>query len=182
MSRRDVENIIAGDMESAKAFLKKENNDGKLNLNALVVIGVREGCVMATHWAQRDWKFPSLGSVKQGQDVKALVLISPESQVKGVAMAPTLRDPNIIGLPIMIVAGESSPEADEAETLSKRIRSVKRRFGRGEAEGFELLEPKTRLSGAALVTEAATVIPAITDFVKRSVPISDQQNPWIERD
>ena len=51
MSKRDVEAIISLDLEKAKSFLKDENNKENLNFNALVVIGVREGCVMAAHWA-----------------------------------------------------------------------------------------------------------------------------------
>ncbi len=183
MSKRDVENIIAYDLEKAKSFLKDENNAETLNLNALVVIGVREGCVMAARWAQRDWNFPSIGNVKQGQDVKALVLISPKKQIKGVAIDPTLTDRNIISLPIMVVAGKSSEEADEAERIGKRIQSFKKRLGRGVAEGFDLAMPNNKLSGAALINEQSSgVIPVITNFVKSQVTISDDENPWIERD
>lgn len=181
MSKRDIENIIAFDLEKAKGFLKEENNAGNLNLNALVVIGIREGCVMAAKWAQRDWNFPSVGRIKQGQDVKALIFISPEKQVKGIAIDPTLTDLNLLRLPIMIVAGDSSPEASEAERVAKRIESYKKRMGRGEAQGFELALPKTKLSGSALVKEAGSVIPAITSFIETEVVIGEEENPWLMR-
>ncbi len=61
MSRQDVENIILLDLETAKGFLKDENNKGNLNLNALVVIGVREGCVMAAHWRSATGASPASG-------------------------------------------------------------------------------------------------------------------------
>ncbi|MCP4499062.1 MAG: alpha/beta hydrolase, partial [Deltaproteobacteria bacterium] len=40
MSKRDIENIVKYDLEKAKSFLKGENDNESLNLNAMVVIGV----------------------------------------------------------------------------------------------------------------------------------------------
>jgi alpha-beta hydrolase superfamily lysophospholipase len=181
MSRRDVEAIIGLDLEKAKGFLKDENNDEMLNLNALVVIGVGEGCVMAAQWAMRDWAFPSVGRVKQGQDVKALVLISPEKQVKGIPIDPAATDPNLIRLPMMIVAGTDSPEAAEANRLAKRIEGLKTKLGRGEATGFQLSLANTELSGPSLVNDFPSVIPAIVKFVTSEVVVNEETNPWVNR-
>jgi hypothetical protein len=181
MSKSDIERIISLDLEKVKGYLKDENNDGKLNLNALVVIGVKEGCVMAAHWAQRDWSFPSVGRMKQGQDVKCLIFISPEKQVKGIGIDPTLSNPQLLSLPIMIIAGDSSPESSEARRIAKRIESIKKRFGKGEASGFELKMFDTNLSGASLVNEVSLAIPTIGNFIKKEVSTGDE-NPWIERD
>ena len=181
MSRQDVEAIVNFDLETAKGFLKDENNEGRLNLNALVVIGVREGCVLGAQWAKRDWAFPSVGRLKQGQDVKAMVLISPEKQIKGVPIDPAISDPNLIRLPIMIVAGSESPEASEARRIGKRVEGYKTRLGRGEASGFELSMPGTALSGPSLVSDVSSVIPAIVKFVTSEVVVSDTTNPWVER-
>lgn len=182
MSKRDVENIINFDLEKAKAFLKQENDDEKLNLNALTVIGVGEGCVMAAHWAQRDWSFRSVGRMKQGQDVKCLVFISPEKQIKGIGIDPPLGNPALLQLPIMIIDGANSPQASEAERLAKKIEAVKKRMGRGTASGFEVQLPETSLSGQALVKGYSGVIPRITKFVTSNVEIGDEVNPWIKRD
>jgi pimeloyl-ACP methyl ester carboxylesterase len=179
MSKRDVENIIAFDLEKAKGFLKQENNEENLNLNALVLIGIGEGCVMAAHWAQRDWNFPSVGRMKQGQDVKCLVFVSPEKQIKGVAIDPTLG--SLVRLPMMVVAGASSPEASEAKRLAKRVEGMKKRIGRGKATGFEFKSVDTSLSGPALVTELSSVISGITEFITNEVVISDDENEWIAR-
>jgi len=182
MSKRDVENIIAYDLEKGKGFLKEENNEELLNLNAMVLIGVREGCVMAAHWAQRDWSFPSVGSRKQGQDVKALVFIRPRKQIKGIGIDPVMTNPVILNLPIMIVAGATSPEASEARRLGKRVEGIKKRIGRGEASGFELKLIPTNLSGPSLINEVSPTIPAIVNFVKNNVDIADRNNEWVKRD
>lgn len=181
MSRRDIMNIINLDIETAKAFLKRENNAGNLNLNALVVVGIGEGAVMAARWAQRDWSFPSVGTKKQGQDVKALVYISPEKQVKGIAIEPTLKDPFLIRLPIMIVTGNSGSSAAEAKRIGKRIEAMKRRLGGGTVSRFEMKTVNTTLSGPALVNDVSAVIPAITKFITSQVPVSDEVNTWVRR-
>jgi hypothetical protein len=181
MSKRDIENIIKYDLEESKQFLKGENNEELLNLNAMVVIGVQEGCVMAAHWTVRDWKFPSVGSVKQGQDVKALVLISPEKIVKGVPLDSALSDSNLLKLPIMIVGGITSPEAEETERIFNRLEIVKKKASRGEAQGLEMKSVKSSLSGHALVNKNADVISAIVKFVTENVKVSEQENPWVER-
>lgn len=182
MSSRDVENIVTFDLETAKGFLKEENNKEMLNLNALVVIGVREGCVMAAHWALRDWGFPSVGRVKQGQDVKALILISPEKQIKGLAIDEAITSAPLIRLPVMIVAGSDSPEMSEANRIAKRVEGLKKRVGRGKSEGFQLSQIDTALSGASLVNEAASVIPAIVKFVTTEVAVGENNNPWVKRE
>ncbi len=182
MSKADVVNIITKDLEAAKDFLKKENNDGKLNLNALVMVGVREGCVIAANWAARDWSFAPVGALKRGQDVKALVLISPKKLVKGVTIDPVLVNPAILMLPIMVVSGSQSSDAGDADRIIKRIEVFKKRIGRGEAQGLEVQMLKTPLSGPALVREQPKVIEEIKDFITGQVKISDDENPWVARE
>ncbi len=181
MSRKDAEAIVAMDLEKAKGFLKDENNDGYLNLNALVVIGIGEGCVLGNLWAARDWGFPSLGSVKQGQDVKAIVMISPEKQVKGLPIEPALNDNNLLLLPTLIMAGAGSLEAGEARRMASRLEARKKRVGRGEVTGLSIQMLESDLAEAALVNDARGAIPAIVTFVTTEVKGSDPKNPWVER-
>ncbi len=181
MNKRDIEKIVAMDLESCKGFLKEENNEGKLNLNALVVIAVGEGAIFAGHWALHDWNFPSIGRKKQGQDVKALIYISPEKQIKGIGIDSTLSDPHLIQLPIMIVAGKGSSEAEEATRIAKQVEGMKKRIGRGAATGFNLLMPDTSLSGPRLVNDVSEVSTAIIEFVSNEVEVSETENPWINR-
>lgn len=182
MGKRDVINVITMDLEKAKGFLKEENDLGNLNLNAMVVIGIREGSIMATTWAARDWNFPSVGRLKQGQDVKAIVMVSPDKQVKGVPIDPSIKDPNILNLSILIVGGQNNPEAKETRRIAKRIESAKLRASGGRTTGFQLEMIDTALTGSALVNEASEVIPAIVNFIRSEVRISAEENPWIKRD
>jgi len=181
MGRQDVEAIVRYDIEEVKKFLKVENNAGRLNLNALCMIGVKEGAILAGYWAARDWKIPSVGRIKQGQDVKAMVYISPEKNLNGLAMNTAVTDANLIRLPTMIVAGKASPQGSEAQRMGSRLETVKKKLSRGTVTGFELTLPETNLSGPALINEDSTVIPKIVAFLKENVRISRTENPWIER-
>lgn len=182
MGRRDADAIVRYDLEEVKQFLKSENNAGRLNLNALCMIGVQEGAILAGYWAARDWAIPSVGRMKQGQDVKALVYVSPEKNLHGLAMSTAAAEPNLLGLPTMIVAGQSSPQGSEAERMGNRLETVKKRFNRrGTANGLELILPKTSLSGPALINDDATVIPKIIKFLTDNVHVSASENPWIDR-
>jgi pimeloyl-ACP methyl ester carboxylesterase len=184
MGRRDVEKIILNDLEESKRFLKKKNNAEELNLNTLVVIGVREGCVLATHWAARDWSFAPIGSKKRGQDVKGLVLISPKKVLKGIALDQTLTNPAILSLPTLLVAGQGSSEETEAARIHKRLEGVRKKMNRGTVQGLQLKIAKASFSGPQLVTKSPDVIPEIVKFIKENVTINEDLdiNPWVMRD
>ncbi|TWT73895.1 alpha/beta hydrolase [Allorhodopirellula solitaria] len=181
MGKRDTDAIVRYDLEVAKQFLKEENNAGRLNLNALCMLGVEEGAILAGYWSIRDWEIPSVGRMKQGQDVKALVYVSPEKNLHGLAMSAPATDPILMRLPTMIVAGKSSSQGSESERMGSRLETMKKRFNRGTASGFEMVLPKTNLSGPALINDDATVIPKIVKFLQENVQVSKTQNPWIER-
>ncbi|MEM9588698.1 MAG: alpha/beta hydrolase [Planctomycetota bacterium] len=181
MSGRHVQSVIAIDLEAAKKFLVEENNDEKLNLNSLVVLGVREGCIMAMHWSRQDWAWPSIGAKKQGQDVKAIVLVSPEKILKGLSIDATLRDGNLMRLPIMILDGRKSKDIRETERLAKQIKNTKTRSRRGdELEDFRVVLPPTTLSGPALLRGSGAVRD-IAAFIAKSVDPASPANEWIER-
>ena len=90
----DFAAMISSDLETVKDFLMEEHNAEKLNIDKLCVVGVGEmGSLLAAGWTQRNWSWPVLATGKQGQYVKALVLISPETNFRGLRSTtpPTTR-------------------------------------------------------------------------------------------
>ncbi|TVQ03650.1 MAG: alpha/beta hydrolase [Planctomycetaceae bacterium] len=181
MNKADVTAMITSDLETVKKFLVQENNAKKLNLNALAVIGVREGAVIAAQWAVRDLNFPSLGAIKQGQDVKAMVLISPDRVIKGVSLEEAFNDRMLGTLPFLIVYGESNRLASQSERLVKRLETTKKRITRGDAVGLQSLPINTSLEGHPLVNDGPNVMPKIIEFLQAELIQNSARIPWVER-
>ncbi len=91
----DAEAMVKTDMEAVRQFLVDKNDAGELNLNRLCYFGVGLGAAVATNAAAVDWAVPNLNRGKQGQDVKALVLVSPPWRQLGLSMLPALRQPGV---------------------------------------------------------------------------------------
>ena len=154
----DYDAIIAHDMEAVKRFLRDENNEKKLNIDALCIVGVGSGAVVAINYARADWSYLPLSSGKQGQDVKALVMISPDLSIKGLGAKDALADPLIrANLSVLVIYGEKNSKA------AKEAKLVYQAFERYHptpppAEALEKQDlfkvtPATALQGAKLLNE-----------------------------
>ncbi|QDV69761.1 Alpha/beta hydrolase family protein [Rosistilla carotiformis] len=182
-TKRDMEAVVALDMEAAKKFLRSENDAEKLNLNALTVIGIEEGSILAMNWAMMDWNWPSIGTKKQGQDVKALVLVSPIKSVNGVSGDLATRHPAISRLPIMIVSGSGISENSEANRLAKLFERarVSGKFDNTQPLPLKAMRVRANLSGVDLVLRGPEVIDSIASFVEQSVVANMDLFPWVQR-
>ena len=110
------------DVEAAKKFLLTRHNAGELNIARLCIVGAEFGATVGTLWAQYDWSFPPEGYIKMGQDAKALVLLSPVLNYRGLNIAPAVRQLQL-ALPFMIAYGMRDPKAkQQAERIWRLIR------------------------------------------------------------
>ena len=119
------------DIEACKKHLMKENNQGKLNIELLSVLAIGKSTLLATTWAVSDWSFPPLRGVKQGQDVKAVMMISPTARFKGLSQRTILKAPVFSGksgsaIPVYLLAGDNDStvkgDVRKIETQLKRTR------------------------------------------------------------
>jgi len=91
MGGTEYQRIVAIDMPAMKNYLVARNNEGELNIEKLVVVGAVESALAAMYWAQLDWSMPASGNRKQGQDIKAVILLSPQWSVPGLQWAQISR-------------------------------------------------------------------------------------------
>lgn len=113
------------DIEAARAWLVQENNAGRLNLEMLCVVGFDMGAVVGLHWIDYDWRIPSLPTLKQGQDVKAFILVSPPASFRGLSLQSALTLPAVRGdLSAMLVYG--SRDATTASHMRRVHNTLKR--------------------------------------------------------
>jgi hypothetical protein len=66
----------------------------------------------------------------------------------------------------LVVAGQTSPQFGDADRFYKRLETMKKRAGRGTAEGLQMEAINTSLTGPALLNDAPGVIEKVTTFIK----------------
>jgi pimeloyl-ACP methyl ester carboxylesterase len=167
----DYQAMIARDLEAVKGFLLKRNNAGELNIERLGIVGVHLGAALALNWAALDWSWPELAVGKQGQDVKALALVSPEWSYKGVRIGEAVVEPDIQNeLSIFIVAGRRNNKFHgEARRLYNNFAKHHDVSPSQPIEGRTLFfqSPATTLQGQQLLNEPTIDVETmIAEFVE----------------
>jgi len=180
----DFKNIVQYDVETTKAFLTNENNQGRLNIDKLCVIGAELGAILAANWAMLDWSWPPLAYGKQGQDVKALVLISPAWAFKGVNMSEAMASDSVRrDLSLLLIVGKgSSKHVREANRLFKsfeRFHPAPPEEEKAAKKDLFLVQPDTKLQGTKLLGENLNLEETIARFVE--FRLVNKQYPWTDR-
>ena len=125
LNRNDLLAMSTQDMEAVRHFLVGKNDAGELNLNKLCLVGVGLGATVAVNWAAQDWNAPPLLVGKQGQDVKALVLVSPQWKYRGIMLQQALRLAAFKkGAAWMLIYGEQ--DSDQASDVRRICRQLER--------------------------------------------------------
>ncbi|MEX0979005.1 MAG: alpha/beta fold hydrolase [Pirellulales bacterium] len=154
----DFDAMVRRDLEAVKRFLIEKNNAGELNIERLGMVGVEMGALIAINWAALDWSWPMLATGKQGQDVKALAVISPEWIYKGLKITEVMANPHVRSdLSFLIVTGERNPKLLQA---AKRLHNALSRYHpkpppqeADEKQTLWLKTPRTSLQGTKLMNE-----------------------------
>ncbi len=117
---------VVQDIETCKSFLRAKNDAGELNLEKLTVVGSDITAILALNWAALDWNKPSKGLIRNGRDVKALILFTPLQSHKGLTPQLGLTHPTVKeDLNIMIIAGAQNTQY---YSDSKRIHNQLSRY------------------------------------------------------
>jgi pimeloyl-ACP methyl ester carboxylesterase len=184
LNRNDLLAMSVHDMEAVRSFLVGKNDEGELNLNKLSLVGVGLGATVAVNWAAQDWSAPPLLVGKQGQDVKALVLVSPQWKYRGIMLQQALRIAELKqGAAWMLIYGDQDP--DQA-TDAKRIYRQLERFhpvpesAQAPPRGLVEMPVKSALDGSGLLSQVGQPIEtSIVNFLNTQV--ASQDLPWSKR-
>ena len=151
---------MAEDIDTCRRFLQEKNDLGELNLDLLTVVACGRSCVHAVNWCINDWRWEPIGGVKQGQNVKALVLVSPRRKFKSVSITPSLKEPLFTrpdGLPVLVVWGEND-------------------------EAIYVMAQGTNATGSDLINERPkTFVQALKLFFEAKVLANKDAYPWQSR-
>ncbi len=185
MGPADYALMASGDLESIKAFLMEQHRNEKLNIRKLSIVAMGSSCMVAAAFTVEDWArtpYPDAPTLDQrtprGQDVRALVLYSPNASVKGINTVGILKSVKGLAVPIYVVAGgDNKTDKADAEKVFKGIELKGEQF----KESRKMLLTSTATHAEAFLEGnlAATTQKDIIDFLTKNV--KDLEMPWRDR-
>ncbi len=182
-------NAMVLDVEAIKKMLLEENNKGTLNIEMLCIVGAELGGIVAVNYAALDWSRRQLSFQKQGRDVKAIVLLSPEQAFKGATLSKSLLSPFVRqALSFMLVVGQDDKSSlREAKAIHKRLERYHEepdpKDVRDKKSLFLVEKRNTSLRGTDLVHPRArlTVHNDIATFIQLRLVNKQADLAWKER-
>ena len=181
-----------GDIDQCKRFLQDKNNEGILNIDLLNVVAVGDSAHLAIAWAITDWSWEPVAGIKQGKDVKSLILFSPSNKFAGSSLRKLLKEPLISGrkaipLPMLVVWGGQSDAAEGCSGFVNLLRKTRPEAPEGESlaarwqtQNLFHLEAPTQMTGIQLAgsPNAEQIWSFANDFVSQKVVEFRDQFPW----
>ena len=183
------------DIDQCKRFLQKKNNDKELNIDMLNVIAVGDSSHLAMAWAISDWNWGPVAGIKQGKDVKSLVLFSPTKTFAGSSLKKLSQSPLFSGragsaLPMLVIWGAQSSVNKDCSDFIRTLR--KNRPETAQDAGLEArwaeqdlfdFEAPTSMQGRELAgsPKAKQIWSFANDFVSQKVMALKDQFPWQTR-
>ena len=188
MRKEDYERMVTMDMEAIKKFIIEKNNNGELNLRKLCVVGAEMGAAVAINWAALDWSWPPLATGPQGQDVSALVLITPVYRYNGLSIVNATKQAGVqrnISM-LILVGSQDSTNLREAQRLHQTLAKHRPDYSNLPREEWERKQniffatPKTSLEGTKMLGERSLgVEKAILNFIQWQ--LVDKDVEWAMR-
>jgi pimeloyl-ACP methyl ester carboxylesterase len=179
--------MAAFDMEAVRSFLIGKNDLGELNLNKLCIVGAGMGANVGVNWALHDWSAPPLAIGKQGQDVKALVLISPKWSYTGLSFQAPMKSRALKERVAWLIAyGAQDPKAKaDVNRIEKQLERFHPKPAQGAnqpAGSLQIIPWPSKLQGGTLLTQAGQPLEAkLIEFLieqvgKKTLPWSGRLN------
>jgi pimeloyl-ACP methyl ester carboxylesterase len=171
-------NMFQYDAEACRIFLQSKKN---INIEKLCVVGAEMGAAVALNYAAWDWHWPDLGGKKQGQYVKALVLISPDMSFKSLSVKQAINVPVVRGgLSILMIVGTT--RGDGAKRLDKIFTQNHPVPAAPQNKDYFFKKVNTTLKGTDMLGKQLNIETYITQFIdlrlvdkKQPVPLPQPQ-------
>ncbi len=177
--------MIGDDMEAVKVFLMEKHHAGELNIAktgfvAIGAIGAVAINAAAMDWARKDYPDgPPSARTPRGRDVKSVVLISPDSSVKGVKMMNGMKMTKAHGVNYLVVVG--AKDKDKKKSAEKIVKSLRAGLKKDVKEEQVVLQTyDVRNNGENLVArDNLEFLKVLTQFHDRKLKTVNQ--PWRDR-
>ena len=169
------------DIEACKSFLLRHNNEGKVNIEQLGIAGSGFGALLAFKWAVADWSVPDLPSLKQGRDVKGLILVSPLRSHKGCTINQELKNLRVLSFisTLVLVGKQDARRLGDAQRIHK---TFERAWGEHAKAAAPFFAVDTSLQGTELLTAPETGIDEwLKAFIQLRLVQQGERFPWTDR-
>jgi alpha-beta hydrolase superfamily lysophospholipase len=135
LKKKDYQSMVVGDLVAVKRFLYQEHQKERLNMRKTAIIGPGMGGSIALSFALYDWMrkpFPDADTLQKstprGQDIRALVLLSPEYSTPGLGPVSrsikTLRDPEKKVASLVLSGSRDKLDKGAAQKISAMLNNV----------------------------------------------------------
>lgn len=159
LTKFDYEAMVGADLEAIKRFIYEEHQAKRLNMRKLGIVATEFTTPIAVAYAALDWAkkpfddAPTLeAKTPRGQDVQALVLISPRDSVTGVATTQPLRLLRATPIAALLLTGEMNSRG--ARTVTRMYQGFGGDQQDPENKRFYMTTlEKIKLSGIDLLTK-----------------------------
>ena len=161
LKKQDYERMVTRDLEALKKFILAEHQAKKLNVRKMAIIAAQESAPIAIAFAYRDWKKRPHDDHAQlqlktprGQDVRALVLLSPNDKVPGISSGNAISYLKTRRIAVFIAYGaEDSLDDDQSEKMFKKFAGAKgnaqrmelHKYARVKFRGTDMLRLRSRI-------------------------------------
>ncbi|WP_029246600.1 alpha/beta hydrolase [Schlesneria paludicola] len=182
LRKNDYQNMVLYDMQAVKEFLLEEHQKGNLNMNKLGIVACDFSTSVALAFTEIDWEREPYDDsttpeqrTPRGQDVQALVLISPELSTPGLAATKSAAVIRGRDLPVMI--GTSEKNAHDLSAAKKLFDALVAKKKKDDKVSLKRYPEDYR--GMDLVLQDVQTQHDIVDFLDKYV--KGFESPWRDR-
>ena len=182
---RDYALMIAGDMEAVKKFLYEEHQKKELNMNKLAIVAADMSTPVAIAYTELDWEkvpyddAPTLAlRTPRGQDVQALILLSPEVSAPGLVVTKSLNVLRNLGRPVLVCVG--SKNGSDLSAAKKTYDQLSPKEPKEESLRYVYLEQyDTKFRGTDLIGKGFKVEQHMYNFLVKH--LKEHKSEWRDR-
>jgi len=184
LTRFDYALMVSSDMEAVKRFIFSEHQKKRLNMRKLAVVGAGMSSPVAVVFAANDHAkkphadAPTLAArTPKGQDVRALVLLSPQGSLPGMTINRSMK--YLKGrAAFLICVGNRKSRVPLSE--ANRVYNYLKPFSDDPEKRINWMNPfPVQLQGTDLLGKRIGVEDAVAAFLKQFV--GDLKDPWQDR-
>jgi len=185
----DYNAMVAGDLEAVKRFLLKEHQAEKLNIRKTAIIAAGMTGPVALNFTALDWlkkpydDAPTLAAkTPRGQDVRALILLSPDQSVSGlqpsVRAATSIRSPVYQISVLICVSSQDKLDRGASKKIHTQLTSIT-----ANKKRMLLKKYKGRWRGTDLLNKSSVKVETLMlNFLDKYVKnLNNQRDLWRNR-